>query len=84
MSGSPRNRAPGDNHGLTERAYRIIVAKDGTYGVEIKPIDTEAPLTISGFDMEEAAHAWIAGQQRMRSGVQPSTADIADSSKDTT
>ena len=42
--------------------YSIVIAKDGSYGVEVKHRN-DAALTISGFRTEEEARAWIEGQE---------------------
>jgi hypothetical protein len=68
MSGSPISRAPRYDDGIGTahsegRTYRIVVANDGTYAVEIRPHDADAPLTISGFITEDDAQAWIREQQ---------------------
>jgi hypothetical protein len=37
----------------------ILVEKDGTYAIEVKPSQDDAPLTISGFTTEDEARRWI-------------------------
>jgi hypothetical protein len=46
-----------------ERSYSIIVAKDGTYAVQVIPHETNAPLVVTGFKSEDEARAWIEAEQ---------------------
>ena len=49
--------------GTGERSYKVINARDGTFGVEISPPEQGAPLVIFGFISEAEALAWIDGEQ---------------------
>jgi hypothetical protein len=48
---------------MAERTYRIVLAKDGTYAVQVTPHEANAPLTISGFKTEGEARAWIEAEK---------------------
>jgi hypothetical protein len=41
------------------RNYSIIRIRDGTFAVQVTPSEGAPPLTISGFETEEEARAWI-------------------------
>lgn len=45
-------------HPHAEASYRVVRLADGTFGVEVAIPDTY-PTTVSSFDSEEAAEAWI-------------------------
>jgi hypothetical protein len=87
MSASSISRAPRKDDGLdapdapkypTKRTYKIIVAKDNTYAVEIRPQDADTPLTISGFVTESEAQEWIEGHEsQVQIATQPGQ-DLAD------
>ena len=46
-------------HPHAEATYRVVPLSRGGFGVEVKIPDT-APTTVSSFDSEAAAEAWIA------------------------
>lgn len=46
-------------HPHAEAAYRVVVLKDGGFGVEVTIPDT-FPTTVSNFASKAAAEAWIA------------------------
>ncbi|MBV8776081.1 MAG: hypothetical protein JO032_17050 [Alphaproteobacteria bacterium] len=46
-------------HPYAEAAYRVVQLTDGRFGVEVK-IPDSFPTTVSSFDTEMAAEAWIA------------------------
>jgi hypothetical protein len=46
-------------HPYAEATYRIVSLAGGTFGVEVKIPDSH-PTTVSSFDTEAAAAAWIA------------------------
>jgi hypothetical protein len=53
-------------HPYAEAAYRIVRLPDGAFGVEVK-IPESHPATVSSFDTEAAAEAWIArNKQRVQ------------------
>jgi hypothetical protein len=45
-------------HPHAEATYRVVSLAGGAFGIEVKIPDT-APTTISSFDTEAAAEAWI-------------------------
>lgn len=45
-------------HPHAEASYRVVPRPDGTFGVEVSIPDTY-PTTVSSFDSEAAAEAWI-------------------------
>jgi len=45
-------------HPHAEATYRVVTLAGGAFGIEVKIPDT-APTTISSFDSEAAAEAWI-------------------------
>ncbi|MGE5271088.1 MAG: hypothetical protein ACM3JG_15615 [Thiohalocapsa sp.] len=54
-------------HPHAEASYRIVPLPDGTFGVEVSIPETY-PTTVSSFDSEEAAEAWIAkNKERVQS-----------------
>jgi hypothetical protein len=46
-------------HPHAEATYRVVPLSGGAFGVEVK-IPDSAPTTVSSFDSEAAAEAWIA------------------------
>lgn len=46
-------------HPYAEAVYRIVELSDGGFGVEVK-IPESSPATVSRFETEAAAEAWIA------------------------
>jgi hypothetical protein len=46
-------------HPYAEAVYRVVVLADGAFGVEVK-IPDSSPTTVSSFESEAAAEAWIA------------------------
>ena len=46
-------------HPYAEAVYRVVELPDGGFGVEVKIPDSN-PTTVSRFDSETAAEAWIA------------------------
>jgi len=46
-------------HPHAEAVYRVLRLPDGTFGIEVK-IPDRYPTTVSSFETEEAAEAWIA------------------------
>jgi hypothetical protein len=46
-------------HPHAEATYRVVPLSGGVFGVEVKIPDT-SPTTVSPFDSEAAAEAWIA------------------------
>jgi hypothetical protein len=46
-------------HPYAEATYRVIPLSGGTFGVEVK-IPDSYPTTVSSFETEAAAEAWIA------------------------
>jgi hypothetical protein len=46
-------------HPYAEATYRVIHLPDGAFGVEVR-IPESNPATVSSFETEEAAEAWIA------------------------
>jgi hypothetical protein len=46
-------------HPYAEATYRVIRLSGGAFGVEVK-IPESHPATVSSFDTEAAAEAWIA------------------------
>ena len=46
-------------HPHAEATYRVVPIAGGAFGVEVKIPDT-APTTVSSFETEAAATAWIA------------------------
>ena len=45
-------------HPHAEAVYRVVSLADGAFGVEVKIPDT-FPTTVSSFESEAAAEAWI-------------------------
>lgn len=45
-------------HPHAEAVYRVLLLPDGTFGIEVK-IPDRYPTTVSSFETEEAAEAWI-------------------------
>jgi hypothetical protein len=59
-------------HPHAEAAYRVVVLKDGGFGVEVRIPDT-FPTTVSNFATEAEAEAWIAehkGRVKADAGAQ--------------
>ena len=46
-------------HPHAEATYQVVPLADGAFGVEVRIPDT-SPTTVSSFDTEAAAEAWIA------------------------
>ena len=46
-------------HPYAEAVYRVVVLANGAFGVEVK-IPDSSPATVSSFETEAAAEAWIA------------------------
>lgn len=46
-------------HPYAEAVYRVVALADGAFGVEVK-IPDSSPTTVSSFETEAAAEAWIA------------------------
>jgi hypothetical protein len=46
-------------HPHAEATYRVLTLDDGAFGVEVSIPDSQ-PTTVSKFDSETAAEAWIA------------------------
>ena len=46
-------------HPHAEATYRVVPLSGGLFGVEVK-IPDRSPTTVSSFDSEAAAEAWIA------------------------
>ena len=46
-------------HPYAEAVYRVVTLADGAFGVEVK-IPDSSPTTVSSFETEAAAEAWIA------------------------
>lgn len=49
-------------HPHAEASYRVLVLDDGSFGVEVTIPDT-SPTTVSKFESQEAAEAWIASHR---------------------
>jgi hypothetical protein len=45
-------------HPHAEATYRVVTLADGAFGVEVK-IPDSSPTTVTRFDTEAAAEAWI-------------------------
>jgi len=57
-------------HPHAEASYRVIALDNGAFGVEVKIPDSQ-PTTVTAFDSEQAAEAWIAGhRERVQSQAQ--------------
>lgn len=59
------------SHPHAAASYRVIPLNDGGFGVEVS-IPDSSPTTVSKFDSEEAAEAWIT-DHRDRVQVQTGT-----------
>lgn len=54
-------------HPHVEASYRVLTFDDGSFGVEVSIPDSN-PTTVSRFDTNEAAEAWItAHRERVQS-----------------